>query len=66
MSISLTQTCGTRGRLYNEHEKLALKRIAHGNGSFKVMDAAKLKKISRRMADVLEELREHEQIHQCS
>lgn len=65
MSGLLLESCRTRDRLYEEHERLALKRIAHRNGRFKVMDPSKLEKINQRMALALRQLREHEQSHHC-
>ena len=65
MSRLLSDSCRTRVRLYEEHEKLALKRIAQHDGRFKVMKPSDLEKINERIALVQRQLREHEQTHHC-
>ncbi len=65
MSTPGTETCRVWNRLFEEHEKLALKRMAHRNGRFKLMDPSKLERIHQRMERLQRQLRDHEQAHRC-
>lgn len=65
MDSTVVTSCRTRERLYDEYERVALKRVAHGKGGFALMKAAKLKTLEFQIVQALHDLQEHERTHRC-
>jgi len=65
MATVTTSLCYQRDRLYEEYERVVLKRIARRKSGFALMKRSQLKSLEHQIAEALQQLREHERLHHC-
>jgi hypothetical protein len=57
--------CRTWNDLYENYEKVALKRVEKKDGRFSLSRSRELDELNARIAKALKDLRNHEQSHRC-
>jgi len=65
MQCAMNTSCRTRDLLYDQYERVVLKRVAHRKDGFALMKGTKLKSLELQIAQALRHLQEHERTHRC-